>query len=1351
MAGKWKASGHMEIKKTYNPLTLSHDYRTFENEGLSPNQFIERENIIFTRPVILLVNGCPVLRKNWDIQLKQTDVCHFVELPRGGGGGSNPLQIIAMVAILAAALFVPGALGLTGLTATFTGGLIMMGGSMLVNMFLAPSMSTPAISDYSGGGVKADDVYNLNANRNAVQIGRPFPEHFGRFICYSTLIMPNYTCYDGNNQYLYMIGAIGVGEYDIEGIYIGKKPIENYENVSYGIISPSGTPSICPIVMYTNMVGLELSCEWISIVIMPPGTKTNKIEFDIVYPNGLYEINPVTGDLNHYGMEIMVETRVIDDKGDALTSWTFLCTEILHSSSKTPIRKTYKKTAPNGLNRYEFRIKRVNSKSTDPKIGDTIFLETIRAQGSAHPDYGDVTLLEVKILATDKLNSNDAQKINIIATRKLYPVTTTGFGVTKIASRSIIDACAYIVTSDNGGKQPDSILEFEALADLKSDLATRENYFDYRFTSRTTVMDACATIARCGRAVPYMPGGLFSLVRDKLQTVPTQVYTDDDYTEETLNLDHVIRTDDDATCVEIEYIDPDTWQRESISYYELGGSLENPARLSLTGCTSRQHAYEEAAYMYKDDELNRTAITFTTGLKGHIPKLGDMVYVTSRHVDWGQTGQLAHISTTVATLSEPVDFSEIASEGKLILTSKTGGVLGPYNVTPGDCAHSVTIALSSDDVNTIHANGEKATKFLFGLTLEEMLRVRILKILPASNNEVRIIGSIIHDEVHDEPETLPEDPDPPYLLFEGKVYVYGGYSTSNLQDCDQYTPDTWVSKSDMPLPGRVHLAASTIGDSSYIYGGYSSSALQDCDQYTPDVWTSKTDMPVPTRYGLAASTIGSSGYVYGGWDGTNYFQDCDEYTPDVWTSKTDMPAPGRRRFAASTIGSSGYIYGGYDGSCLQDCDEYTPDTWVNKTNMPLPVRYCLAASTIGSKGYIYGGHDDINNLEDCDEYTPDIWVSQSNMLNPSRHTLAASETDNSNHIYGGYGESNLQDCDQYTPNIWTSRPNMPSPARYGLAASTIGQDPAPPTPPTPDPPPPQPPQPGSDSYIYGGGSPENWLQDCDQYTPDTWVSKTNMPAPGRHLLAASTIGSSGYIYGGYIGHGSPLQDCDEYTPDTWVSKTNMPSPGRCGLAASTIDSSSYIYGGLYGLNQLQDCDQYFPDTWTSKADMPAPRRCDLAASTIGSSGYIYGGGGMLFNTFLQNCDEYTYGEWTSKTDMPSPERLELAASTIGSSSYIYGGYGDYGDLGDLQDCDEYTPDTWVSKTNIPLPDRKGLAASTIENSGYIYGGRSDDTFVFGSGTTINYLQDCDQYTPDTWVSKTDIPLPVRENLAASTI
>jgi hypothetical protein len=510
-----------------------------------------------------------------------------------------------------------------------------------------------------------------------------------------------------------------------------------------------------------------------------------------------------------------------------------------------------------------------------------------------------------------------------------------------------------------------------------------------------------------------MPGGLLSMVRDVVKSVPSQIYTDDDYTEKSLSISHRLRIENDPTCVEVEYIDEDTWQVQTVQCYDVNGSSNTPAKISLIGCTNRQHAYEEGMYLYWDDEKNRTTVSVASGLKGLIPATGDMIYISSRQIDWSQSGLLAYYNDSVATLSEPVNF--LGSEtAQIIFSGKNSGIYGPFVATPLENEHDIAVTLSE---------------------------------------------TIIHDEVHNDPGTapllegvltdsLPFDPEPDPEDFEDAyVYIYGGVDSSdnNLQDCDEYTFDTWVSKSNMPLPARYGLAASTIGSSGYIYGGDDDiQYLRDCDEYTPDTWVSKSDMPVvggsSGRWLLAASTIGSSGYVYGGYYSLGPLQDCDEYTPDTWVSKSDMPLPVRYSLAASTIGSSGYVYGGYGGGDLQDCDEYTPDIWVSKSDIPLPGRYGLAASTIGSSGYVYSGS---GYIDDCDEYTPDTWTSKANVPAPGRYGSAASAIDTYGFLCGGSDGvgSGLNYCDIYTADIdaWSSGSNMPSPGRYALAASTISQ------------------------------------------------------------------------------------------------------------------------------------------------------------------------------------------------------------------------------------------------------------------------------------------------------------------------
>lgn len=719
----------MEIRRSYNPLTLKYD-NIYSGVELSPNEVIKQENLIFIRPVILLVNGKALLRKFWVDKLKKDDICHFIELP----GVTGLIAVAIFLAKIIAYAVVAYAIG------------------YLYNLWFGPEPLD--ISEES-----VDTVYSITNDSNRFRLGDPFPEHFGRFICFPPLMQQNYVEYENRKlQYMYALGVIGVGEYDIENVFIGKTPIGHYEDCSYNIIPPGGTHSLIKKLVYTSIAisKQEISNNYLTVAVTAPGVEVSQIAFDIIFPGGLHHIHK-SGGTSGASVRFQAQARKIDEVGNGLTVWTALKSFSISSSSRQVLRYTYKCSAF-GSARYEFRIRRTSVPSAHPRHIDKCIIEALRGYGANQPDYGDITLIELKLKAYGQLSGSVTRKINVICTRKLYPVTATGFGVTKIATKSIIDASAYVATAENAGQQSSSTLDFEELFAMRTDLEAKNNYFNSRFSKRGLCFSALKKIAKCGRCIPIQPGGLFSLVRDELKSVPAQIYTCDDYTEDSLKLGHAFRTNDDSTCVEVEYINDESWQVQTVKCYDMGGSEEIVAKLSLIGCTNRQHAYEEGMYSYWDDELNRTTVSFTTGLKGLIPLIGDMIYVGSRQIDWGQTGQIAHISTTVATLSEPVNFGDSATEGKLLLTKKDGGALGPYTVIPGNCAHSVKVTLNSTDVNTIYAQGLTATKFIFGITIDEILRIRVLKIVPISKNEIKIEGSIIHDDVYVNPGTVPVIP-----------------------------------------------------------------------------------------------------------------------------------------------------------------------------------------------------------------------------------------------------------------------------------------------------------------------------------------------------------------------------------------------------------------------------------------------------------------------------------------------------------------------------------------------------------------------------------------------------------------
>jgi len=298
------------------------------------------------------------------------------------------------------------------------------------------------------------------------------------------------------------------------------------------------------------------------------------------------------------GRQVIVEAdvRTVDDAGSPTSEWESLQQQAYLAASKDPLRFSHKVAAPLGADRYEFRIRRTTETSDSAKTIDRAILSGLRGYGPRHPDYGDVTLVEARIKAQDQLSHNASSQINVVATRKLYVVEETGFGAELTETRSIVDAVAYMVTADNGGQQSDSLLNFSELTSVRTALASAGYYFDYRFGARSSVMDACGKAAACGLCAPCMPGGEFALVMHEDHATPSCMYTRDNISN--LKTTVAPRTPDSPTCVEMRYVDPDTWDQESVLCYDGAGSIDTPLDVMLDGCANRQQAYEVGMFAY---------------------------------------------------------------------------------------------------------------------------------------------------------------------------------------------------------------------------------------------------------------------------------------------------------------------------------------------------------------------------------------------------------------------------------------------------------------------------------------------------------------------------------------------------------------------------------------------------------------------------------------------------------------------------------------------------------------------------------------------------------------------------------
>lgn len=205
-------------------------------------------------PYICLLNGEPLLRKQWSKRLRRGDVVTFISLPQGGGGGggSNPIRTVAMIAVMVAApqlapSFLTGAIG-----STAAGAVMTMAGMAVLNMVLPPPR--PPASHVAAQLAAPSPTYSLQSQGNTARLGASIPVLYGRHCIFPDYASQPYSEYVNNQQYTNLLFCIGQGSYSIEQIRFDKTPITAYGgDVVYQVIPPNGNVTLFDVNVVTSV------------------------------------------------------------------------------------------------------------------------------------------------------------------------------------------------------------------------------------------------------------------------------------------------------------------------------------------------------------------------------------------------------------------------------------------------------------------------------------------------------------------------------------------------------------------------------------------------------------------------------------------------------------------------------------------------------------------------------------------------------------------------------------------------------------------------------------------------------------------------------------------------------------------------------------------------------------------------------------------------------------------------------------------------------------------------------------------------------------------------------------------
>jgi hypothetical protein len=705
------------------------------------------------RPFIAVHNGQPLLRADWDRTLHHGETLAFVDvasIPQGGGGGgggSDPVRMIAMLAVtvmapgignflvdagLNAGLYSFGSVAAWSMAGTIAGAAVGLAGMALVNTLLPPpKLPTP---QQAASLAAPSPTYSIQAQGNSARLEAAIPEHFGRHIAYPDFAAQPYQEFSGNEQYLYQLLCIGRGEYDLEAIRIEDTPIASFDEITYEVIQPGGTLTLFPanVVTAPEVSGQDLPTgTYIGpFVASAPETQANYIGIDVVLPRGLYYAND-NGSLSEVSLIFQTEAQLIDDNGTALGSWVVLGTETIAAATTTPQRQSYRYGVTAG--RYQVRVKRTDTEQSDTRYGHDVAWAGLRAYLPDTRTFGDVTLLAMRMRASNNLSMQASRKINVIATRKL-PIWNGTSWSAPTATRSIAWAFAYACQQIG---LTASQVDLATLLQLDATWMARDDYFDARFDGFLSFWEAVSKIAAAGRAKAFMQGGVMRIMRDQAATIPVQIYSMRNIAKGSLSVDYLMPTADTADSIDVGYFDAEVWAPRRVRSKLPDSTAAKPARVELFGVTSRDHAFREGLKIAAENRYRRKIIKFSTEMEGFIPSFGDLIAIQHDMPAWGQGGEVVAWSagTLTATLSEPPNWG--SGSHYIALRKRDGSVDGPHLVTPGSTAYQVVLANAPATAPYVGGDEER-THYSFGVAEAWRQPARVLAIRPRGLYSVEI-------------------------------------------------------------------------------------------------------------------------------------------------------------------------------------------------------------------------------------------------------------------------------------------------------------------------------------------------------------------------------------------------------------------------------------------------------------------------------------------------------------------------------------------------------------------------------------------------------------------------------------
>lgn len=489
------------------------------------------------RYVFIALGGHRVWPSRWHVVRPKAgaDVLVIERMPQGGGNGDFLRLALLAVVVVAAAVVTYGASayftaagfgGYAGVLGAAAGAAVTVAGSLAVNALVPPAV--PEMQKLSG--FAAGTMYSLEGANNSPRQRQPLTRPVGTHKQVAPLASYVFTEVRGNNRYINVLVAWGLGPIQIADLKLGDTDMDDVPELE-AVEHRYGYPNDPPLTLYPGVVfedpqNITLVKSAPQIIATAPDTDRWSVEFAL--PQGLFSVGD-SGKTRDSQVAMRVRYRLV-----GATPWTTGNTLSLDMARKKPFRRSIDGNFPARGN-YELEITLTTQSSGVNTHYNVVVLTAVRAFRNQDPTPSSdhmVAKSAFRFKASGLLNGQlPPISATITAlTRSYHPSTGTWDGLDPNSWQPTSQPAAWFrsVLQDHGNREPvsDELIDLATLEEWQTDWCDAHGFAcNGLLEGEASLEDRLRAIAAAGLATVERRYGRYTVVWDKPQPAPVDVVT----------------------------------------------------------------------------------------------------------------------------------------------------------------------------------------------------------------------------------------------------------------------------------------------------------------------------------------------------------------------------------------------------------------------------------------------------------------------------------------------------------------------------------------------------------------------------------------------------------------------------------------------------------------------------------------------------------------------------------------------------------------------------------------------------------------------------------------------------------